>query len=76
MGYTLRTERHRYVEWRELRSGRVTARELYDHAADPQETTNRADDPAAADTVRELAAQAAALGPKNGWPALAVPRRK
>ena len=43
MGYALRTDRFRYVEWREGRSGPVLARELYDHRADPTEARNVAD---------------------------------
>lgn len=41
-GYALRTERHRYVEWRDKRRGTVLARELYDHATDPAELNNLA----------------------------------
>lgn len=43
MGYALRTDRFRYVEWREGRSGPVLARELYDHRVDPTEARNAAD---------------------------------
>ena len=42
MGYALRDDRFRYVEWRELATGAVAARELYDHRTDPRETVNRA----------------------------------
>jgi len=56
MGYSLRTERHRYVEWRDRSSGSVTARELYDHQLDPAETQNRVNDPIEAGTVETLAA--------------------
>ncbi len=49
-GYSLRTERWRYTEWLEGEAGR----ELYDHAKDPEEITNLADDPALAETVAAL----------------------
>ena len=42
MGYSLRTDRFRYSEWRDFRNGRVIARELYDHNADTLETVNLA----------------------------------
>ena len=40
MGYTIRTAGHRYVEWREWKTRKVIARELYDHQVDPQEMRN------------------------------------
>lgn len=40
MGYSIRTERYRYTEWREFESGDVIARELYDHDVDPDENIN------------------------------------
>ena len=61
MGYTLRTARFRYVEWRDLTTGVVTDRELYDHAADAAEIRNRIADPAQSAAARELAARAAAF---------------
>ena len=42
-GRSLRTDRHRYTEWQDQKSGQVVARELYDHENDPGETTNLAD---------------------------------
>ena len=66
MGYAVRTATHRYVEWRELPSGAVAARELYDHAVDPAETRNRVDDPSVAGVVRELAAEVARLVAAGG----------
>ncbi len=57
MGYSVRTERYRYTEWRGFRDEKVTARELYDHETDPMETVNLATRPRYAKAVRNLAAQ-------------------
>ncbi|MBT5708186.1 MAG: DUF4976 domain-containing protein, partial [Verrucomicrobia bacterium] len=40
MGYSIRTDQFRYTEWRDFKSDRVIARELYDHDKDPLETVN------------------------------------
>lgn len=32
MGYSMRTDRYRFIEWRDFASGEVTDRELYDHS--------------------------------------------
>jgi iduronate 2-sulfatase len=40
MGYAMRTATHRFVEWREFDTGKVTARELYDHRQNHSETAN------------------------------------
>jgi len=40
MGYAIRTDRYRYVEWRVWKTGEVEARELYDLKEDPLEMTN------------------------------------
>ena len=55
MGYAVRTERYRYVEWREWESKKVVARELYDHASDDNESRNIVDQPAFEKTVIRLA---------------------
>ena len=44
MGYTIRTDRFRYTEWRDFNTGRVKARELYDHENDNLETVNVLDE--------------------------------
>ncbi len=61
MGYAMRTERYRYVEWQEKDSGRLLASELYDHQRDPQENVNIAAQ-AASSLLGELAAQL-----RRGW---------
>jgi iduronate 2-sulfatase len=46
MGYTMRTDRYRLVEWRDHRNADATPVfvELYDHETDPHETHNIAED--------------------------------
>lgn len=70
MGYSLRDERYRYTEWREWATGRLRATELYDHALDPDETVNRAEDPALAATRAALGAQLARQFPPRALPGL------
>jgi iduronate 2-sulfatase len=63
MGYSLRDAHHRYIEWRELATGVISARELYDHRTDPRETVNRAAEPAHRPVIDALAAQLRAVAP-------------
>jgi hypothetical protein len=69
MGYSMRTERYRYTEWRDKRDGKVTARELYDHERDPREDENVAGREGNAELVKTLAKQMEAgwrgAGPKG-----------
>jgi arylsulfatase A-like enzyme len=64
MGYSMRTARYRYTQWR-LRDDptRVVARELYDHQSDPQENVNLAARP---DADRQVLAKLAAQL-ERGW---------
>ncbi|MGD8239114.1 MAG: sulfatase [Armatimonadota bacterium] len=64
MGYSVRTAGHRYTEWLGRETGELQARELYDHASDPLETTNLADDPACESQRRRLEQML-----KDGWQA-------
>ncbi|MBI5775741.1 MAG: zinc-dependent peptidase, partial [Verrucomicrobia bacterium] len=66
MGYAMRTERHRYIEWLDAKSGEVTARELYDHDTDAGEIENVAARPEHAALLKQLNAQM--------WKALPRPR--
>ncbi len=44
MGYSIRTDRHRYTAWRAMDAAKTfRAYELYDYLADPQESSNVAD---------------------------------
>jgi iduronate 2-sulfatase len=43
MGYTIRTDRFRYTEWRDFKTSEVQERELYDHKVDHLETENVVD---------------------------------
>lgn len=51
-GYSIRTARYRYTEW----GGGEFGSELYDYEADPQEYTNRVNDPNHASVVAEMKA--------------------
>ena len=62
MGYAVRTDTHRYVEWREGIEGKILHRELYDHRNDSQEMKNLAGLKQNAETVSKLTELLA-----NGW---------
>jgi arylsulfatase A-like enzyme len=64
MGYSLRTERYRFTRWVMRADGAEQARELYDHASDPQENQNIAERPENRALVEALAQQLEA-----GWKA-------
>ncbi|MBC8314214.1 MAG: sulfatase [Bacteroidales bacterium] len=62
MGYSIRTDRYRYVEWyrwnkEEERRGEFLRSELFDHDIDPQENKNLADDAEYKETVGLLSRQ-------------------
>lgn len=40
MGYSVRTDNYRYTEWRQLKTQKVIATELYNHLIDPMELRN------------------------------------
>jgi iduronate 2-sulfatase len=69
MGYAIRTQRYRYVEWRKRDGAEVVARELYDHQNDPEEDRNVAGAAGNRKVVEELAKKLAA-----GWKGNAPPR--
>jgi len=53
MGVSVRTNKARYTEWRDWKSGETLARELYSNDDEPAETRNLVNDPAAASILRE-----------------------
>ena len=57
MGYAMRTDRYRYVEWLDARSGEISARELYDHANDAAENENIAQRPEHSALLDQLSAE-------------------
>jgi iduronate 2-sulfatase len=71
MGYALRTKRFRYVEWQEWETGKVEARELYDHSEDADESKNIASSLEHTLTVEKLSKQL-----KSGWQAALPPGQK
>ena len=67
MGYTIRTDRYRYVEWytwdKELKiKGELLTSELFDHASDPGENLNLAQDTSYSQTISALSQQL-----NQGW---------
>ena len=62
MGYTMRTDRYRYSEWQDFRSGDVLGRELYDHSVSSSEVHNVADNPENAEIVTDLSTRLS-----SGW---------
>lgn len=62
MGYAIRTERYRYVEWYDWdkdnkKAGKYITAELFDHQTDPNESVNIADKAASKKLVTQLAKQ-------------------
>ncbi len=64
MGYAMRTDRYRFVQWQDRRTGEAIAHELYDHQTDPAENQNVAARAENKELIEQLAAQL-----KAGWPA-------
>jgi len=62
MGYSMRTERHRYTEWEFGSEGA----ELYDYEKDPREVHNIADDAASRALREQLRAQLYGIIRKRG----------
>jgi iduronate 2-sulfatase len=62
MGYAMRTDRYRYVEWQHRDTGQIVAQELYDHETDPAENENIAVQEAHKERLNKLSADL-----KAGW---------
>ncbi|GMU20125.1 MAG: iduronate-2-sulfatase [Phycisphaerae bacterium] len=54
MGYSMRTDRYRYTEWRRRSDGQTQAAELYDHREDSAENVNLAGKSEHDDVLRDL----------------------
>ena len=57
MGYSMRTDRYRYVEWQDRRTREVIATELYDHTNDSAENRNVAEHPKHESMLNDLSRQ-------------------
>ena len=68
MGYAMRTDRYRYVEWFHWESKMLAGCELYDHQKDPQENVNIANHPENKALREELSNRL-----KAGWKVAAPP---
>jgi arylsulfatase A-like enzyme len=62
MGYSIRTENHRYTEWINWETNELAAIELYDQATDPNETINVANLEENESIIKELSEKL-----KLGW---------
>lgn len=65
MGYSVRSDRFRYTEWRDMKTAQVVARELYDHDADDAETRNVVD--LLPDEANQLAGRLRDVFPDRKW---------
>lgn len=66
MGYAMRTDRYRYIEWLDAVSGQTFSRELYDHQHDEAENENLAERPDQATLLTQL--------DKQLWTTLSKPK--
>jgi arylsulfatase A-like enzyme len=64
MGYAMRTDRYRYIEWIDRKNKKPVAHELYDHQSDPDETTNLAKNGETAALLEQLSKQLWSLLPE------------
>ena len=64
MGYAMRTDRYRYVEWQDRRNGETVETELYDHQVDPLENKNIAGDSEQRERLDQLSRQMWTLLPQ------------
>ena len=67
MGVSARTAAYRYTEWRDFDSGRVVARELYDHTNDPDENHNVVDSPPEPAALKKASALLERTFPRTGY---------
>ena len=65
MGYSIRTDRWRYTEWRDWKTGMIRVRELYDHANDPFETISIAKEPHVASIITFLSKEIETIYPRK-----------
>lgn len=68
MGYAMRSERYRYIEWIDESTGKIAAQELYDHNADPDENENVAGRAENAALLEKLNARMWAMLPRPKFP--------
>jgi len=68
MGYSVRTDRFRYTEWRDWKSGKTVASELYDHSCDELETVNQVKNPKFVADIAVCAAMLESYNPVAGKP--------
>jgi arylsulfatase A-like enzyme len=57
MGYAMRSDRYRYVEWIDAKSGAIEFRELYDHVQDAMENRNLAGNAEHRELLQQLSQQ-------------------
>jgi len=67
MGYVIRTDRYRYVEWIQCEGNKLLGKELYDYDSNPLEKVNIVDDPEKKSIVQDLAKKLRAAFPKGIW---------
>jgi iduronate 2-sulfatase len=72
MGYSVRTAKVRYTQWRDWQSGQLIGSELYDHRSDPAEMKNLADEPA--DDIAAMAEAAELL--EKQFPRVTPPAKR
>ncbi len=67
MGYSMKVDNYRYIEWREKSTDEVKVCELYDHKNDPLENNNIAGEKKSKDVIERLS-KMLAEGYKNNLP--------